>query len=348
MIDLIGKAAPQQQVVGSLEDGLRFRSPILEFKDGRLEVTGWTTGTKLYGTESRVRVRLDGGQKQVTFDDGGRARSFTSLGTSEVNWPTSIEVTRIQNLDVSKRRGIRTGDGGMAQITEAQEKSLRTKYKYQVDQKGKAELAGDQGKATLAWGRIEKLLVEAEQAGVNLEHVVADKPAHQVVTDDASDAAVKAVEGDTEADKKAEAKAAKAKAAADDKAAKATRRAEAAEIKRQKDAKAKADRAEAKKEQTEASAAKRTKTCLCGCGGTTGGNFLPGHDARVKGMLLKVERGEAKAEDLPAVLLDHVGFEGDAETAKSDTSTFRIAYAPVRFPGRPEIVARPVEEAEAA
>lgn len=36
--------------------------------------------------------------------------------------------------------------------------------------------------------------------------------------------------------------------------------------------------------------------CKCGCGGATGGNFVLGHDARFKGLMLKVERGELTPE----------------------------------------------------
>lgn len=33
------------------------------------------------------------------------------------------------------------------------------------------------------------------------------------------------------------------------------------------------------------------RACACGCGGTTTGYFVPGHDARFKGWMLKIERG---------------------------------------------------------
>jgi hypothetical protein len=46
------------------------------------------------------------------------------------------------------------------------------------------------------------------------------------------------------------------------------------------------------------SAPKVPKPCHCGCGQQTGGYFVPGHDARFKGWLLQIERGEATAEDL--------------------------------------------------
>lgn len=43
---------------------------------------------------------------------------------------------------------------------------------------------------------------------------------------------------------------------------------------------------------------KAQNPCKCGCGQMTGGNFFPGHDARFKGWLLQIERGEKKPEEL--------------------------------------------------
>jgi hypothetical protein len=44
--------------------------------------------------------------------------------------------------------------------------------------------------------------------------------------------------------------------------------------------------------------AEKTNDCKCGCGGKTASWFIPGHDARFKGWLLKIERGQQKPEDL--------------------------------------------------
>lgn len=45
---------------------------------------------------------------------------------------------------------------------------------------------------------------------------------------------------------------------------------------------------------------KTPKPCSCGCGHSTrGGRFIPGHDSRLKGWLLRVERGLVKIEDIP-------------------------------------------------
>jgi hypothetical protein len=40
------------------------------------------------------------------------------------------------------------------------------------------------------------------------------------------------------------------------------------------------------------------RKCSCGCGGETTGYFVPGHDARFKGKLLRAERGEDTPEKL--------------------------------------------------
>ena len=43
--------------------------------------------------------------------------------------------------------------------------------------------------------------------------------------------------------------------------------------------------------------AQPVKRCLCGCGGETKGRFVPGHDARVKGLLRRLDLGKAKEGD---------------------------------------------------
>lgn len=39
--------------------------------------------------------------------------------------------------------------------------------------------------------------------------------------------------------------------------------------------------------------------CACGCGGTTTARFMPGHDSRLKGWVLRVERNIVKLADIP-------------------------------------------------
>lgn len=45
------------------------------------------------------------------------------------------------------------------------------------------------------------------------------------------------------------------------------------------------------------------KQCLCGCGGLTASNFVPGHDARAKSMLRKAEGNKEETAKLPAALV---------------------------------------------
>lgn len=49
--------------------------------------------------------------------------------------------------------------------------------------------------------------------------------------------------------------------------------------------------------------------CLCGCGNpkrTVKARFIPGHDAKAKSQLMKVDRGEAKIEDVNPALVAYV------------------------------------------
>ena len=50
------------------------------------------------------------------------------------------------------------------------------------------------------------------------------------------------------------------------------------------------------KVQPKATAA-QPKQCLCGCGGPTKGRFRPGHDARLKGILTRIEAEEERDDD---------------------------------------------------
>lgn len=46
--------------------------------------------------------------------------------------------------------------------------------------------------------------------------------------------------------------------------------------------------------------AKPPKPCECGCGGMTmGGRFIPGHDSRLKGWAIRIERNLIKYADIP-------------------------------------------------
>lgn len=43
----------------------------------------------------------------------------------------------------------------------------------------------------------------------------------------------------------------------------------------------------------------KTNHCACGCGQMTAATFVPGHDSRLRGWMLRLERGIVKAADIP-------------------------------------------------
>lgn len=43
----------------------------------------------------------------------------------------------------------------------------------------------------------------------------------------------------------------------------------------------------------------KVNDCACGCGQKTGARFVPGHDSRLRGWMLRLERGLVKAADIP-------------------------------------------------
>lgn len=115
---------------------------------------------------------------------------------------------------------------------------------------------------------------------------------------------------DAKAAAKAKLAAAKEKAAAKkaaDQAKAAERKAKEQARKEAQAAKKAAKKAEndaakaARKEARAAIAAskKQVKPCKCGCGEETTAHFVMGHDARFKGQLLRVERGQLKVSELP-------------------------------------------------
>lgn len=40
------------------------------------------------------------------------------------------------------------------------------------------------------------------------------------------------------------------------------------------------------------------RLCMCGCGATTGGYFVPGHDSKFKSIMVRIERGQAELDEL--------------------------------------------------
>jgi hypothetical protein len=69
---------------------------------------------------------------------------------------------------------------------------------------------------------------------------------------------------------------------------------------------------------------KELKPCACGCGEQTGGYFVQGHDARFKGWMLKIERGEAKkSELLPAAIIRKYEWTATRGGGERTTTNYR-------------------------
>ena len=85
-----------------------------------------------------------------------------------------------------------------------------------------------------------------------------------------------------------------------------------------------------------AKAGKKPGVCLCGCGGVTspGRNYLPGHDARVKGYISRANKWFMASEEdrkkikgdmgIPQVLLDHLDENPEFKVAEYDAETIRF------------------------
>lgn len=100
--------------------------------------------------------------------------------------------------------------------------------------------------------------------------------------------------------------------------------------------------------EAKAAAPKKEKVlrlCLDGCGAMVGGNFQMGHDAKLKSLLLKIERGEESMDKVPEVSAGIIKFKkGEQETLKDAKGTttgtvqhYILLAAPVKFHGRPEV-----------
>lgn len=80
--------------------------------------------------------------------------------------------------------------------------------------------------------------------------------------------------------------------------------------------------------------------CLDGCGAKVKGNFAMGHDAKLKSLILKVERGEKAQSEIPDVAQDLIKFrkgevmEEVIDGKKVRTQLFECTQSPVKLPGR--------------
>lgn len=89
----------------------------------------------------------------------------------------------------------------------------------------------------------------------------------------------------------------------------------------------------------------KLRPCLDGCGTMVTGNFKMGHDAKLKSLILKVERGEENMTSIPDIASGLVAFrKGEKESikdskgnVKSTVQLYQVVKAPVKFHGRPEV-----------
>jgi hypothetical protein len=213
-------------------------------------------------------------------------------------------------------------------VSTAQATGIQARYTYNQKQLIKALESGDNGKIELLQGKIAAIVSEAEQKGVNLVDVDEDaapapKPKPTPAASKAVSASAPAVSGKAKVQAKL---AATAKGSnnsnSSTKAAAADPEAAAAMTALDKGK----DKAAGKKEPPKP---RRTHDCLCGCGQETLSLFAPGHDARVKGILLKVERGELTRDAIPETVAPFVKFKG-----KHGTKDFVMTACPVKIPGR--------------
>lgn len=212
-----------------------------------------------------------------------------------------------------------------------QAKALIARYNYQLKTLQEALDSDNKAQASVIMTRLDKCILEAKQTNVPLpdppEALAGYTPLIETLT--------KARE---EQASKAQTAAAKIEAASggDAKAARAIavdrHKTEAKTEKAAREPKPKAE--------------KKLRPCLDGCGAMVPGNFAMGHDAKLKSLLIKVERGEKPLTDIPEIVLDLVKIQkgeaiqerdGQGNPKGEPKQTYRITAAPVRFPGRDDV-----------
>lgn len=317
--------------LAALPDGAKFRYHIPEWNEAakRVEYHTSVIGTKIYGSLGSVRVQLPGKQHQVVFGEGNKQRVFTAEGAAYINWPTTTEV---EPLTVEQHDDAEWALGGAFTMDNTKvTAALNAKLKHAIAKLDAAKVAGDDAEVETFSKRVEGIKAEMEEKGIEVTGAAPAPKKVVTVGKGKTEVKTETVGGpaQTKGEKlKAANKARLANLAAAKSAAKTT-----AVVAANGKIKPKAKKAEK---------LDSTRDCLCGCGLETNGLFRPGHDARVKGMLLKVERGEMKLADLDAGLQSAVKFAGKSATAGKEGSDYRIVHAPVKFPGRPDIeVVRP-------
>jgi hypothetical protein len=246
----------------------------------------------------------------------GRAAALAIRGAELITAPSGQKASQVTDMTPATATAT-------TKVPDSKIKALQGRYNFQQKQFEKASAAGDEKKMEAAQAQMQNALDEAEALGVSLqtgETQAAPKGPQAVPTKDKAGKATKA--DDAKAGKEA-AKVAKLAG----KSASAGKKG-AAKVKEPK----------VKKE-------KVLQACLDGCGQQVGGNFAMGHDAKLKSLILRIERGEDTPGSIPKVAQDLVKFkrgelikEKDKEgKVKKEVQQFICTAAPVKIPGREDV-----------
>lgn len=338
--------------IGQLSIGTRFMSvPIFGHPYG-LPPFPTTTGTLLYIGPGGVEVALDGCKMRNGEPETERWQSAVSVHKLD-NVPAEV-VELNRKLNQQHRDSERYGTIGVLAmatksvavsvnkpvVSDSTIQSIVTRFNFQQT-KLTAALENDDAegveKATTAIARIR---TEAATAGVGLpgdgQGQASVPPAQEAgATEGGGDG------GDGEGEE-----------VTDPSMPQATLTKKQRKAKEREDANAKRKEALAahKAEQKAAKPArvkkeKKLRPCLEGCGQMVPGNFAMGHDAKLKSLLLKIERGEEDQTKVPEIAQELVTFKkGELVTEKdekgkvtSKTQLMVLTKAPVKFQGRDDI-----------
>lgn len=265
----------------------------------------WIYGHMVFANASRARAVIHGDQPRHPKDE-------------ESNLPLGMLVESLADPDDSKPK--RRSE---PMPTNPKAAGLIARYQHQQKQWAIAQEAGDASKVEVCLSRITAIEAEAKEAGVELPAYDSDRPTHKVEPAGLPITSVTTVgKGKVQT-----ARPPLTKAQKDDIQAATRAKAKAAAITAKAAAKADKPKGEQAPKKLKA-----THDCICGCQRETGGLYAPGHDARIKGMLLKIERGDLPKDMVPPAVAPFVKWRG---TWKTDA--FCLVAAPVKFPGRDDI-----------
>lgn len=242
----------------------------------------------------------------------------------DTRWATDTPVIPVEITDEFNNEELTAMSTATANVNDPAVKALLTRYKFQLN----ALVNGvDKAKET-AGTRLPKIFEDADKAGVHLPHpsvIGLDAAAESaVITDSTHEFSFEPVEVAS----------APSKAQKDD----ATQSARKAAVKAAKAEEKAAKPPKAPREKKE----KTLNPCLDGCGQMVGGKFAPGHDAKLKSLIYKIERGDEPVSAIPEVSAKLVKFakgemavkKDDAGKVLSKTQLYVCTDSPVKLTGR--------------